>query len=580
MSSSIITFVQIGSSNRSADVLRVEWWRTVNAVGSCNIILRNTAGKYNGVFDVQDTIAIALTDIDGNNAVMFRGRVDGEKAVTLKAIDGESIWDEYVIVKGVDMWQDVLFHNDFDKAYPSVLTQIKDVLGDLFDWPKEISTNISYTTPLGNTPVVGSTEFREGTSFLSTLQDTLQKAEWVSYCDDAANLRAGAPGFSATAEILTNTGADKNIIDKVDLSESDGGKLYNYIKIRGKNPTFDVYTEENLTNVATTGWTVRPLGNGLNSSTRVRVGAYSNRAYNTNPLTTLRPLSHVLTCPVFNYDSFDFSKGEIGCWAYVDNQPAGGGAEPAAGTAPNPTTIAFELTDSSMNVARYYGDSTRRYLGYWGWISAPLGEEFHTGAFSGANQWLCLPGVDFDWTEVIEIRITCPLQTPIPVLNVPSNFYIDGITLPISAIGFAEVAGGASASVYRKRPLVIPMTHISHQNALQGKAEQLLEQHQATNINYLALRVKGNLNLLYAGQSYTVTIPELGLNNAIFYAIQIHHVVEPRVDVSNGFGFDYITEIEGAPIYGVAYDMSRLGDRQIYSPTQLGQFSGTGLAIK
>jgi hypothetical protein len=72
----------------------------------------------------------------------------------------------------------------------------------------------------------------------------------------------------------------------------------------------------------------------------------------------------------------------------------------------------------------------------------------------------------------------------------------------------------------------------------------------------------------------------MGLNNSIFYSTQIHHVIEPRVDVTDGFGFDFITEIEGSPVFGVAYDMSRLGDRQVYSSTQLGQFAGTGLHVK
>ena len=572
MSFSEFTFIQIGSNNRSADTIRAEWWRTVNAVGRCLLVLRNTDQKYNGVFDVQDTITITITDPDGNNRTVFRGRVDGP-AVTLIGQDLESPWEEYIVVRGVDRAQDLMFHNDFEKFYPDTNNQIKDILGDLFDVIKAIDTNIFYNTPIGVTPTVGSTEFRRGSSFLSAYQEVLRRAEWVSYVDDAATLRAGAPGFSATGEILTNIGAGRNIIETSELLERDGGKLYNYIELSGKNPMFDAYTEQN----ALSWSSAHHPGNIEDSTATTMVGTYSQRVYNTNPLTPNTQLAHRLDTPVFNYTTWDFSKGEIGFWGRYDNQAEGGGGEPAAGSAGSPLSVECRLVDNMGIQAIYYSTTnTRLYRGDWGFCTFPLGETYRTNIVGINNEWTTIGLNPFDWSNVITMFLSIPRAGL--VANPASNFHIDGLTLPLPAIAIAEDA--ASQAAYRRRPLPLGMPHLRAQNALDSRATQLLAHHKDSGISHLKLPLKGNLNLHYAGQSVTVNIPKFTLNGAIFYMTEIHHVVEPGSDVTNGYGFDYITEVDLAPIGGIAYDMSRFSDGQVYSPTQLSMWSGTGLQVK
>ena len=109
------TQVAIGGADRRADVLRVELWRTVSAVGNWVATLRNINGAYNGVFDVQDQFVI---DVDALAATLMQGRVDGPECVMPRGNDLESDWDEYVIIRGVDQAQDLLFHNDFEYLYP------------------------------------------------------------------------------------------------------------------------------------------------------------------------------------------------------------------------------------------------------------------------------------------------------------------------------------------------------------------------------------------------------------------------------------------------------------------------------
>lgn len=575
MSSNTLNFIQIGNSNRASNVVHAEWWRTVNAVGRCMILLRNVDQIYNGVFDVQDTITISVQPPGGVATTMFRGRVDGP-AVTLMGQDLESPWEEYVIVRGVDKWQDMLFHNDYDTKYPDPNNEIKDIFEDLFDFPKAIDTNITYTTPVGATPTVGAVEFRKGSSFLTTIQEALRAVDWVSYVDDAGNLRAGSPGFSATAEILTNTGADKNIVGTVEYRERDGDKLYNYVELWGKSPSFDGYTEYynyDALDPTTWNWLIFPLGNWENNTTTTMVGDYSLRVYNTNPVSVR--LQAYLDITTLDYDSADLSKGEIGIWARYDNQAAGTGA-PGAGAAAASDHLMCRVVDINGVTATYYGASSLLYRGDWGYCTFPVGEKYQSGTGIVADQWTVpLAGAALDWEQIIRIDFIFPDTGG---ASYASNLFLDGISLPFPVRAIEEDA--ASQTAYRRRPLPLPMPHISNYNSMRKLAEEILAHSKDSNIAYLKMMVAGNVNLHYAGQSVTVNIPELGLNNSIFYITELHHVCEPRKDISNGYGFDYLTEVELAPIFGVAYDMSRLGDRQIYSPTQLSMRAGTGLGVK
>jgi len=106
---------RIGGVDRRTHLLRVETWRIVNGVGTWKAVLRNPGGIYTaGVggfagFDVQNSMIVSA---NGALNVLMTGVVDGP-AVTLTGRDLESDWDEYIELRGVDLAQDLLFHNDF-----------------------------------------------------------------------------------------------------------------------------------------------------------------------------------------------------------------------------------------------------------------------------------------------------------------------------------------------------------------------------------------------------------------------------------------------------------------------------------
>jgi hypothetical protein len=561
-----IDTLTVGAADRSADAVRVELWRTVNAVGNWMSLLRNEGDKFNGVFDIQD---LFTATINGN--ALMRGRVDGPGVIRIGQ-DGEDIWEEFIQLSGVDQGQDLLFHNDFEFFYPDTTQQIKAVLNDVINVQLAGSTNIIYAPPAGATPVVGAVEFREGTSFLSTIQEMFREAGWIFYVDDALVLQSGAPGFIASGETLTSVagGANNNVIGIVELKERDGDKLYNFIKLTGKNPMFDAYTELNAGT-----WTTLFGANGPTDVTSlVQVGTYSQRVYNTVPVTV--QLAHVLNLPNFNYTTWDFSKGVIGLWAYYHNQAASGGAAPGAGTAAASLAVECRLIDNLGRSVQYYGSDTTIFRGDWGWCNWQLGEEYTSVIASVADQWFQAGGLTFDWSNVVQIRFHLPRLGAVG--NLPSNFYIDGITLPVAPVAISQNA--VAQGTYRRRPYVDQFPNIRTQNALQARSDQILTHHEGTGIDFIHLMVEGNTSLRYAGQTVDITIPQLGLNSAVFYMTEIHHVIEPYTDVTGLFGHDFITEVSAVPISGVAFDLGRLRDGPLYSPTQMSNRDGTGIRVK
>lgn len=563
-----ISQLAISGADRRDDVLRVELWRTVNSVGNWMAILRNIGGKYNGVFDVQDQF---LIDVNGLANTLMQGRVDGD-AVTVRSRDLESDWDEYVIIKGVDQAQDLLFHNDFDYAYPDAETaaqQVKTVWNDVINVQLAGLTNITYAAPGGATPAVGSVEFREGTSFLASTQELFGRAGYVFYVDDVLAFQSGAPGFSASGVTLKSIDGDpgNNILDLVDHKERDGDKHYNYVKLYGKNPMFDGYTEYN-----SPSWAAIPVGNVADDNTTVRVGQYSIVGWNGNPVVTGQPaLSYTL--PMNNYTAFDFTSGKLGTWALYDNT-AGAPGTPGAGAASSPAYLLCVLTDGGGVTAGYYGASSKLYAGEWGYCTYPLGEEGSTKALI-IDEWFFTAA--FNWANIVDIKFYI-LSSPGHTIDDPSHLYLDGISMPEPCISVVQNAVAQAA--YRRRPYVNYYQHLNTQNALNEAATRVLEQSESTSIGRVSLITEGNLALRYAGQSVTVNIPSLGLNAVVMYMTSIHHIIEPYVDVSGGFGFDWVTEIEAVPTSGVAYDMGRLRDGPMHSSYQTGQYVSTGMRRK
>ena len=582
MSATVFSQVAIGAADRKNDVLRVEVRRSLNSVGTWMAILRNIGDTYNNTFDVQNQF---LLDVNGIGNTLIQGRVDGE-AVTRVSKDLESVWDEYVVLRGVDQAQDLLFHNDFDHFYPDITQQLHEVLDDVINIQLAGLTNITYVPGLVS-PVVGAVEFREGTSFLTTIQELFKTAGYLFYVSDTYALTIGssAAGVSASGVILQceEDNADNNILDIVEVKERDGGKLYNYVKLYGKNPMFDAYTENNIKDIplGAEGWEpdsyIGRTAGVLDDEDTVRVGSHSVVAFGEDPVGG--NIGVELNAPVFHYDSWDFTKGEIGMWVRYDNDGAAPGDPypPGVGNAAASGNLFGIIEDSNNLRAGYYGTSTTIYEDRWTWCSFPLGEGQRNWMGWVADQWYFLGVGEFLWDDVISLYFfgTDVLQ---PWNGSPSHLYIDGFTMPEPPIAISENL--VSQGSYRRRPYVDHFPGVRTQNALQRQADTILSKHKDTGIDEIRVIAEGNRLLRYAGQSVTIDIPALGLDEAICYMTEINHIIEPYKDISGGYGFDWVTEVTAIPVSVGMYDHTRLYPHQVYSPTQLGSRVGSGVRVK
>ena len=574
-----LSIVSIGGVDRSDDVVRVEVWRTLNSVGNWRVALRNIGGAYNNVFDIQDEFYLAVNGLGLVN-VLMEGWVDN-KGVILQGGNVESTWDEYAIISGVDRAQDLLYLNDFEHTYPDFTQDIDDVLDDVFNVQlagRVPPLDIIYAGYTGAPLTINGVEFRKGSGFLTTIQEMFNRIDHVFYVDDTGILRCGAPGFpgSATGETIQSIvdDPDNNVFGPVTFIRRDGDKLYNRIEVYSKNPQFDAYTEYTANRWATLGggWTV--FDDTVDHAPIVGNSASVKMTHAPPP--ALANASITLDFSQMGFDEVDMSQGEIGWWWKYDG-----------GTSATRACCGVALQDNALNQINFYSgpgtppggpllstvNRTRTIQGEWDWCTAPVGYDIETGAATVPDTWWPYPVGGFNWDRVTDIGF----QYQTFGADSPEELGIDGLRLPFAARGFSE--DGASQGVYKIRPLIFPATFVRHQIVLEAKSAQLLRHHKESGIDHLKLTVAGNLALKYAGQTVTVQIPQLGLTGDIFYLTEIHHVIEPHVDVSKGYGFDWITEIELAPVSSLIYDLGRFRDGPVFSGAQLGVYGGTGLRM-
>lgn len=568
-------------------ILRAEVTRSINSVGFWQIMLRNIGGGYHSTFHVQDYFRL---DVNNIGDTLIKGRVDGP-AVNLHDIDLESIWDEYVILGGVDNAQDLLFHNDFSYKYPANATNtIEFILDDVFTTRLAGLTNIDYPLIIP-IELVGSFEFREGASFLGQIQELMRRAGYVFYvsddligthyrliCSRPANM--GNTGLTFTSQLGNPL---NNILGGVEYQVEDGDKLYNYVRLYGKAPMFDGYTEYNAPDWAPQQilaplWGFPGTTDGvINDDATVKVDGWSIVAYNT-PAANGHIGMRLDTSPVirrYNYDYWDFTDGEIGVWALYDHTAAAPGT-PGAGFPASQMSLYCSVEDSAHSQAFYFGDSALLYVDTWGWCSFRLGEKSKTGITNIADAWNRITGPELIWDEIISFEFTSGL----PNFCRPSHLYIDGLSLPFAIRGegptTAVIPGEpawytdarTSQTAHRRRPYIDTWAHLRAQYTIQQSADQVLRHSTLPDIKKISFVTPGNIALRYPGRRMRINIPSMNILNQEYYSTKLHHIIEPNKDISGGYGFDWIVEVEALPTAGTSYDHSRLDTGPTYSASQ------------
>ena len=320
-------------------------------------------------------------------------------------------------------------------------------------------------------------EKKEGTSLLSFLQELHRSVDCVFYVDDSGYFKSKSLGLIEDSGVTLNRSL---LTGEVRFRRQSADKLYNWVKVVGKNPQFDAYTE---LNAESWGSNFTPE----DDTTDKRVGSASVKSTRTSGTTPpYLELDFSQAGGLFNYTSLDLTKGEIGCWVKY-----------SGASAQSPKAIRFQISDGSNTINFYSGNvslaitsqinRTQAYSGYWSWVTAPVGVQPDTNV-NWCDHWWPMPlEGDFDWSHVESIRISYEQAS---AADYPDSFWIDGLTLPVPAIAIAEE--GSYGTANERRELVTSRTDLRSQKALQRAADTLLAQHQNPQIDAMKGVFAGN----------------------------------------------------------------------------------------
>ncbi len=607
-----------GTDRKSDHFSPIKITRRMNAVGDIEFLLDNDAGTYDSLIDPEhDPI-----EVDINSNRIFYGHVYDADHI---AEDKQSRFKKFVKVSGRDQAEELLFFDDFEYEWTDPDTTIQDVLDDIFNNLGLTFYHIQYS-PVGST-TIGAVEKKDGQSLLAFLQEIHKNAGYCFYVSDLASGYKGDFVSKALAS-LNSTGVTlsrTNLVGDALIRKKTGAKLYNYIKLYGKNPQFDAWTEFTASNWDSDGSSL------ADETSHIRVGKASIKA---TSLVSGDKFTLDFASTLFNYTSLNLAKGDFGLWTFYQGDPS-----------PS-NTWRLILQDVYGKEIHYEGVRTTIYENYWGWISGPIGISLEKGASIGSDKWFpvwdkvtsadftslaidadngsgravltAASGTPFNTWEAgdtiiiwnaedtgnngvyVIYSVTSTVLTlttalaqdnaedtsieidrsfdweHIEVVSVqtegqPDFALIDGLTLPVAPLSIYSQVSYSDTDP--KRALVLQRPDITTQNALDKLTAKLYDAHKDGSINLVKAQMKGNTSLVYGGTTLTVNIANL-VSSDTYYINELTHVICPRMNM--GYGHDFLTSIEAVKVDSVAYDLMRL------SPASIGgnNYPGIGLKVK
>jgi hypothetical protein len=542
----IITELNIDGTNRKADHIgAIVINRRINAVGDMTLQLDNTAGTYDDLLSPEHQYI--YLDLGGSR--FWYGHVHNVDSV---GRDDKGRWEKHVEVQAWDQAEELTFKDDFEKTYNVADQTLDDVLDDVLNHALTWN-HIIYSQGTCPDLPVGSFEKKEGQSLLTFLQELHRSVDCLFYVDDSGYFRSQSLAGISPSGVTLSRG---NLVSEVRFRRMDADKLYNYVKLYGKNPLFDAWTDLNASS-----WD--GLFTPEDDTSTKRVGVASVKTTRTSG-TSSPNLELDFSSGLFNYTSLDLTKGEIGMWVRYDGV-----------SALSPRAIRVQLYDGSNTINYYSGNvslfitsqvnRTQAYKDYWSWITVPLGVQPDTSTNICDHWWPVPLSGEFDWANVEKINIQYEQASS---SDYPDNFWVDGLCLPVAPIAIAS--DGPFGTAKERRPLVASRADLRTQMAIQRAADTLLLQHKSPAIDAITGRFAGDTELRYAGLGFVADFP-MDISSLDFYVSRLVHTIAPYQDVAKGW--DHIMDVEGVLLNVRAYDMSRL------SPGGFG-YSIPGIGLK
>ena len=536
-------------TDRSGKVLRVEMWPRSFSSGCSSfvILFENQDDSLNGVFSPAKTNTV---DIKVNNVDFMMGYID---KVQHLVFDREDVFRHLLRVSGRDYSQDVmnLIHTE---SYP-YNTRIDDLIDDAL---ADTGSEITYTSPGSGSQIAGGFEAKDD-YLINIFRDVMERESYDGYVNASKAFQltnlASPPASGITLKSIAGD-ATNNILatQPIEYTEADGIPIRNYIKIIGQRVR-DGWTDGNASH-----WTGGANCTVTNDAITKKVGATSIKSTVVIDSSDNR---FWLAFPKYNKTSLDWSiHGQEEMMMWVRQHFS---------TETLTMWLRLRLQDSAANKIVWWGGAVGSSGTWitkddtWTWVGAPVGTECEIVDElpnpTTDDRWNYVTGSSFNWNiKRIEFRS----EYVDAVTGVAQYIWIDDMRLPEEMIGISEDAG--SQSSYRKRVVPIRKPYFKTQAEVNDYATSMKEVLKAP-VEYLKLRadgtagIIGSVNKWIPTNSLTVNIPRLGINSETWRFVNVHHIIEPRVDI--GSGHDFITEAELVPesnkIIGYIFDALTTG---------------------
>jgi hypothetical protein len=531
-------------TDRSASVLRVEMWDRSLTSGcrSWVVLLDNQDDSLNGVFAPQNTCEIKLDTVS-----WMKGYVD---TITHLVYDREDTFRHLLRVSGRDYSQDVLsrIHTE---SYP-VNERIDDLIDDALD---DTGSEINYASGSSESQIAGGYEAKD--EFLINIMRDLFEREsydgWVTSAKlftltDLSSLTASGITLKSVADA-----SDNNIlatIGPIQYTEADGLPIKNYIKVIGQR------VRDGWSDLNASDWTAGMSCAVSDDTTIKKVGAGSIKTHLTyngaNAIHVQLDFTSGLYSKTLNYlDWSIYGQEEMMWWARTDREGEGS------------NYCRPRLVDTTGNKIDYYNSAFETHgmtKQTWYWLGAPVGTEMKVTAGLTADRWHWITNVDDNFNWKIEYLGFWSVGPGTAEDDYQDDLWIDDMRLPEEMVSISEDAG--SQASYRKRCIPIRKPYFINQKEVDDYATALKTVLKDPP-EYLKVWVDGPACIVGGAKkseptySLTVNVPRLGINSETWRIVNVHHVIEPYVDL-DGNGHDWVAEFELVPsstkIVGFIYD--------------------------
>ena len=508
--------VVIGGHTVSNSVIDVDiWMNKKTCVGTCELVLDNTADVWGDDFEPNDAIAISI-----NGALMFTGYVDN----VVPFLEKTGVSTNKIKVKGKDNGRKLV-----DYYHTDTPPRIKEEAGVIVDEVlASLGDPLLYTDPTG-TPEIQYT-FRR-TKLVDGFKDICDLSGWDMYIDTTGRIQFFLAGsVSSTVALKSVVDDAANNMISFEEYEEIGADIKNRIEIHAGS-LLDHYTDGNSAD-----WD--DVDGGAATFADETTAVYRGSA----SIDVILNDAHETVGLDFTTDGGDlYSQGGsvdlsalAQCKVVFRPYTVNGAYDFRPYFKDGSGNEIWYTRNSSGQGSKGYTESIDSTLDQWRTVSYPIGKHVSNTVTAIQTNAGWYGDVGFDWGDV---EVAGFLINPLVTMT---GIYIDSWAIPTLEVK-SIVTDAASVAAYGTRMYSEFRKDLKNQGLLDEEAAKTLRLRKDPLQKFKAV-AKGQVLTKYAAQTVTVQAPTSGIAGATTYVIQaLHHILHNDTLTR---GWDYVTTYE------------------------------------